>query len=90
MEYIYTAWFRDPDAHPEDQDYEWPACILIKSEGIGDAQQWGDVIARGRSQRKPPAIFLHSTIEEGVGKDYIDSLPVISFGELPTDAEIGW
>jgi hypothetical protein len=90
MDYIYTAWFRDPSADPADQDYEWPACILIKSEKMDDARQWGDVIARRRSQRQPPAIFLHSTIEEGVGGDYAESLPVISFGEEPTDSEIGW
>lgn len=90
MDFIYTAWFRDPLAQPSDEDYEWPACIVIRSEKMEDAQKWGDVIAQSRSQTLPPAIFLHSTIETIERSDYTADLPIISVGENPTDEEIGW
>ena len=86
--FIYTAWFRDPDADPSDQDYEWPACIRVMAETCEAAQTWGDVLAERRSPRLPSAIFLHSAVEEEVtepaGTPY--DLPTIADGE---DAAIG-
>jgi hypothetical protein len=30
--YLYTAWFRDPDAEESGQNYEWPECIQVTAE----------------------------------------------------------
>jgi hypothetical protein len=92
VSFVYTAWFRDPDADPGDQDYEWPACIRVNADTAEAARRWGDILAKGRSQRPPSAIFLRSTAEEDTagptGSPY--DLPTVSDGENATDVQIGW
>lgn len=81
--FIYTAWFRDLEAHPSDQDYEWPACIRVTAESLEAAQTWGDVLAGRRSKSLPSEIFLRSAVEEETsgpaGEPY--DLPTVADGE---------
>jgi hypothetical protein len=34
MDFVYTVWFRDTSAQPDDQDYELLACIVIEADSI--------------------------------------------------------
>ena len=86
----YTAWFRDLDASPDDEDHEWPACLLIEAADPPEAAFWGDHLARGFARRRASERFLHSTIEPDDGSWNADSVPVIRVGDEPTDEEIGW
>lgn len=91
--FIYTVWFRDPDASPGDQGYEWPACLRIEADTMAAALNWGDTLARGRSLRFPPAIFLHSSVEpENASERTSDDqhVPDVRDGQDATDREIGW
>lgn len=89
--FIYTAWFRDPNADEGDEDYEWPACIRVTANSLEAARNWGDQLATRRSQRLPSAIFLHSTAEqESVGPGSGHDLPTVADGEDAADATIGW
>lgn len=44
--FLYTAWFRDTTADPDEQDYEWPAGILIEAADAEEALAWGDVLSK--------------------------------------------
>jgi len=92
MDFVYTVWFRDTSAKPDDQDYEWPACIVINAENIEDATAWGDHLSTQYSARYPYEKFLRSYSEppEKYAIGGISSLPRIRYGHEATDDEIGW
>ncbi len=89
---MYTAWIRNNALPKEDQDYEWPACIIIESETEEKAANWGDHLSKQYCSRDEFAEFLYSKIE-GFNK-YSDcdlnSVPQIKFGYEASDDEIGW
>lgn len=90
-EYMYTVWFRDHNADVEDQDYEFPVCIIIKAQNDVMAKEWGDKISKKYTRNNPENELLRSEISNL--KDYSDSdltnVPVINYGYEPTDQEIG-
>jgi hypothetical protein len=91
--FIYNVWFLDTDAHEDDQDREWVACIGIQATTAEEAQKWGDALARERNRRFPSDIFVSSSVElesEVVGVTDWSGVPRISAGETATDAIIGW
>ncbi len=92
MDYVYTAWFRDTSAQPADQDYEWPACIVIEADKLEDATKWGDHLAKQFSDRTPVEQFLRSESEplRNYAKADMSSTPRIRCGHEATDEEIGW
>ncbi|MBY0249309.1 MAG: hypothetical protein K2Q17_16740 [Nitrospiraceae bacterium] len=92
MDYLYTAWFRDSLIHPEEQDYEWCACIVIDANTLEDAKTWGDHLARQFSGKSFSEQFLRSVTEstEGYADVDISSTPRIKYGYNATDEEIGW
>lgn len=47
-EFVYSAWFADDAAHPDDQDREWVACIGIEAASPEEAQGWGNHLSRER------------------------------------------
>jgi len=49
--HVYTAWLRDLSARPDDQNYEFPAGILIDAGSAEAAQAWGDNLAQRRCAR---------------------------------------
>ena len=49
--WTYAAWFRNRRLAPEDEDYEWVACILIKAPGKLEAQAWGDHLAKAMTAK---------------------------------------
>jgi hypothetical protein len=85
--YLYTAWFRDTLALPDDEDVEWPACFLVVAENEANAQTWGDHLSTSFSRRRGTEEFLRSSVEpsEDGGR-----LPVVKDGEDASDGEIGW
>lgn len=91
MEYLYTAWFRDPYADPEDQDYEWPACFVVTADDKEAALAWGNHLSERRSKGFPAAIFLSSEIEFYNGnKVEGEFVPVVGFGQEVDNEYIGW
>lgn len=92
MNCLYTAWFRNTLFRPDEQDHEWPACIVIDANTLEDAKAWGDHLAKQFSDRSPSEQFLHSVakpIEDNADVD-IQSTPRIKYGYNATDEEIGW
>ncbi len=93
--YLYTAWFRNPSLPVDDQDHEWPACMLIDAPSEPDAIAWGDRLARRHSDRSGE-VFLSSSLEPPIAADTgvpltpDDGLPLVVAGFDATDAEIGW
>jgi hypothetical protein len=92
MEYVYTAWFRDTNLDPDDQDYEWPACMLIDAPGRSEATEWGDHHAKRFSSNHPSEQFLRSGSEPIEHYANIDrsSMPQVQWRQEAIDAEIGW
>ncbi len=95
MEYVYTVWFKDTSALPEDQDHEWPACILIEAATESDAKSWGDHLARRYCKKCPNEMFLRSEIRSRDDEFYKSvsnwhSTPLVQYGEEASDEKIGW
>lgn len=89
VRYLYTAWFRDELAQAEDEDYEWPACLVIEANTPSDAQRWGDHLSASFSRRRGTERFLRSHVELAEAATAAE-LPVVAEGHEVTDAEIGW
>jgi hypothetical protein len=92
MEFTYTAWFKNTALEQEDQDHEWPACIIIDADTSSDALSWGDHLAKRFSERSATEIFLRSSCEIVDCSVYLDfnSVPRIRYGYEAKDDEIGW
>jgi len=90
--FIYSAWFRDTTATPDDQDRDWVACICIQATTAQQAQDWGDTLARSRVERAPSDLFISSSVEPEHPITNLDlrSVPRIIVGETPTDEALGW
>ena len=90
-QWLYCAWFQNSLLDPNDQDYQWPACILVESEDAIKALSWGDHLVRRYSIVNPNELFIKSNIEPAdlnvINDDY---LPKIIYGQEATDKEIGW
>jgi hypothetical protein len=87
--YLYVVWFRDSSRPPDDQDYEWVACMLIAAGSEALAQTWGDHLSALYCQRHPELQLLrsHTEPEPSERSGYV---PSISYGELAGDDVIGW
>ena len=88
--FVYTVWFRDPAMEPEDQDYEWCACIRIIAAAAETAQAWGDHLSKRRSQNGHSDIFLKSDVEVDDMTYELDQMPSVTDGDEASDAFIGW
>jgi hypothetical protein len=91
MNFVYTAWFRNPALPPDDQDHEWPACFIIDAASASLAQAWGDHLAQGYARRGDEQ-FLSSAVEllEGSTLGDTGSLPRFAYGYDASDEEVGW
>jgi mannose/cellobiose epimerase-like protein (N-acyl-D-glucosamine 2-epimerase family) len=88
VRFEYVVWFRDERFTPDDEDYEWPACIWIDAASADEALAGGDHLARAYSARcGKEAVFLSSHLDPPTpGAD----LPVVRAGEQASDEHIGW
>jgi hypothetical protein len=87
--FVYTVWFRDRTLPSDDQDHEWPACFIIDATTTALAQAWGDHLAKDYAMQREDEEFLSSSV---VADDSSDTalLPVVAYGEVASDAKIGW
>lgn len=94
MRWVYTAWFRDSLATPEDEDREWVACILIEASSESDAHAWGDHLARSMCSRITNEEFVGSEVRSPDDRTYmnvaIEDLPTVAYGVEASDEQIGW
>ncbi len=92
MDYLYTVWFRNTSLPSDDQDYEWPACIMIDADGIEVATAWGDHLTKRFTASRPNEQFLHSVSEPILNYTNADisSTPRIKCGYEASDSELGW
>ena len=92
-EFLYSAWFVDEAALPDDQDREWVACILIDADCAETARSWGDSLAQDRATLSPSDCFVRSSIED---KAYLDeaadwsSVPRVEAGRPVSGEKMGW
>lgn len=85
----YVAWLRDHNMSPDDQDYEWCACIFIEANSLNEAMEWGDDLAKSYCKKMAGLEFLRSYIDHEMWEK-AQHVPVITAGQLATDEEIGW
>jgi hypothetical protein len=90
--FLYTVWFRDSSLEPDDQDHEWPACILIEAETTKDATEWGNHLSKQYSVRSKIQHFIRSYSEPVIdySKCNLSNIPRVVYGNDATDEEIGW
>jgi hypothetical protein len=91
MRIVYTVWFRDGEALPDDPDGEWPACFVVDAPSLEDGRSWGDHLARQYATASGQQ-FLHSEAEdvEDCKLPGIDQLPTVEFGREASRSQIGW
>jgi hypothetical protein len=92
-EFLYSAWFVDESALPDDQDSEWVACILIDADCADAAKSCGDSLAQARATRNFSERFVSSSIEDKASLSAatdLSSVPRIEAGRLASNEEIGW
>jgi hypothetical protein len=92
MKYLYTAWIRNNLLELDEQDYEWPACIIIHANTEQKAMEWGDHLACKHCLDVNSDEFLHSNVElvEDESKKELKNVPKVEYGVEATDVEIGW
>jgi len=92
IQYMYTVWLRDRLADKNEQDYEYPVCIIIEAENETLAKQWGDKLSSDFSNRYHENEILKSKIEDidKYKNQELTSVPLIKYGYKATDEEIGW
>jgi hypothetical protein len=83
----YVVWFRNETLDPADEDYEWPAVLVVVSVSAAAAKKWGDVLASSYASRTDET-FLWSSAEP-VAEPHPES-PIVLDGESATDEYIGW
>lgn len=91
--YQYTVWFRDLSLDKNDQDYEWPACIIINANNTNDAKYWGDYLSNKYCEKRHNELIIKSNaklIDKTNNEDNVKLLPVINYGYEASDSEIGW
>lgn len=89
-QFEYSVWFKDREAHPTDQDYEWVACFLINATTTKDAKDWGDLLSRDFAARNGSNEFLSSSVSPIDPDEASSELPKVKFGERVSDELIGW
>jgi hypothetical protein len=90
--WLYHVWFRDNNLHPEEEDYEWVACIVIEAITQDTAKEWGDKLSKDYITRKNSNEFIKSGVEKYEREKYTDlsDVPFIKYGHFVSDEEIGW
>jgi hypothetical protein len=73
---------------PDDQDYEWPACILITAKDGAAALSWGNHLAARYCRSREECEFLRSYLDSD--QSGMEQLPRVTFGEKVSDEAIGW
>lgn len=86
-DYQYVVWFRDHLSSPDDQEREWPACLVVAAESEREALAWGDQLARDYCRRNPDEEFLRSYLDSEV---WPQGEPRVMAGEVVPDEVIGW
>ena len=74
---------------PEDEDYEWVACLLIEADSFEKAKEWGDKLSINYCGRNSENEFVKSNVELYTKSD-LSNLPFIKYGEEALDSKIGW
>lgn len=59
---------------------------MIKAKSLEAAMEWGDHLSMAYVSRNSENEFLRSNAELAESHD----LPVVEYGETPTDQKIGW
>jgi len=76
---------------PEDQDYEWSACFVVKASTADEAVRWGDHLSESYSRRRGTEVFLSGDVVNAeVAEGDLSQLPIVPAGHETSDAEIGW
>lgn len=84
--YEYSVWFKDKNSLPDDQDYEWVACFIVKALSVEQAKLWGDELSKSYVVRNSNNMFINSSVKLSAN----NNLPVIKFGNMASDEYIGW
>jgi hypothetical protein len=92
--FVYTVWFRNNSLPKEDQDYEWPACLVIHVSLKAEAQEWGDFLAGRKCENDPEVEFVRSEVllpgDQCFHNVKWDEIPSVVYGEEASDEKLGW
>lgn len=83
MEYVYTAWFKDVELLPDDQDYDTSARLIINAHNAREASAWGDRLAHAHSDKVRHQVFLRSAVRHAFPEDRA-TLTVVQQGQQPS------
>lgn len=86
--FLYTVWISDSEHESEDQDREWPACLLIRAASEVDALSWGDYLSRRHSEARPEHQLLRSNVDR-VESD-LAVVPIVEAGIEVPDEYLSW
>lgn len=88
-QFLYTVWLQDHGLLPEDQDHEYPACLLIEAHDLNEAKEWGDFLASSQSGVGPQNhTVLRSDVQ--VPEDIPPTVPLVHYRTIPSWETLGW
>jgi hypothetical protein len=92
MEFIFTALLRDNDFQPEDQDFEFPVCFIIKAGSKAQALSWGNDVTSEHCLCNPAHELINTVVEatNSYPPHVLAKLPKITYGSMPSEEHIGW
>jgi hypothetical protein len=90
--WLYTVWFKDNRLEPNEEDYEWCACIVIEANSPEEAVAWGNTLSTMYISSHSSNEFLTSNAIrfDKEGYKHTEDLPFIRYGQVASDEEIGW
>ena len=86
----YSVWFRNKEADPSDQDYEWVASFIVDAPSAPDAKRWGDELSRSYASRNSTNEYRSSEAFPISNPKSAAELPVVEYGVTVSDQHIGW
>jgi hypothetical protein len=84
--FMYVVWLRNYQFPPDDEDYEYPASLIIHALNAEKAKEWGDHLAKKYCERIDLEEFMWSSVELLSQTEWTtDDALCIEYGENTSD-----
>jgi hypothetical protein len=80
--FMYDVWLRNHQFPPDDEDYEYPASLIIHAPSADKAREWGDYLSKRYCAEVKIEEFMWSSVELLSQTQWtIDDALCIEYGE---------
>ena len=88
----YVGWIVDHRLPSDDRDAEWPVVFVVAAPFAEAAQDWGDTLTKARfppGQSQEFSWSLVVPVPESITPG-LATMPVVAYGHMTSDADVGW